>query len=101
MIDIEDIVHALSMLCRFEESKNAAMDCLERSPKDVRCYESLVRALGEVGTREQATNAAKTLLLLSPGYTVSEYVRRVQNNRSDTKAILRLADGLRKAGIPE
>jgi adenylate cyclase len=88
-------------LGNFQAAKETALDCLDRSPDDVRCHESLVRALGELGPPDQARDAAANLLQLSPGYTVSEYVKRAQKNRNDTDAIVRWADGLRKAGVPE
>jgi hypothetical protein len=67
----------------------------------VRCVESLVRALGELGPKAEAQQAAQRLLSLSPSYTVSEYKRRASRNRRDKQAIELWAEGLRKAGIPD
>jgi adenylate cyclase len=92
---------ALFALGEFEESKDAALFCLQRAASDVRCQESLVRILGETGPDTEAREAADKLLRLSPGYTVSEYKRRAKKNRNDPKAIDRWADGLRKAGVPD
>lgn len=92
---------ALFALGDFEGAKEAALACLQRSPNDVRCIESLVRALGELGPKAEASQAAKRLLILSPSYTVSEYKRRASKNRKDKDAIERWARGLRKAGIPD
>lgn len=92
---------ALFALGQFEESKTAAEFCLHRTPKDVRCHESLVRALGELGPPEEARAATVELLRLSPDYTIKEYKRRASKNRKDSAAVERWADGLRKAGVPE
>ncbi|HUS96659.1 MAG TPA: adenylate/guanylate cyclase domain-containing protein [Hyphomicrobiaceae bacterium] len=91
---------ALFALGDFAGAKEAANACLQRAPNDVRCVESLVRALGELGPKAEATRAVKRLLHLSPSYTVSEYKRRASKNRRDKDAIERWAQGLRKAGMP-
>lgn len=95
------LAQALFALSEFEASRAAAEYCLKRTPRDVRCHESLVRALGEMGPPEAARAAVDRLLELSPDYTVSEYKRRASRNRQDTAAIDRWANGLRKAGLPE
>ena len=92
---------SLFALGKFRAAKAAALDCLRRAPRDVRCLESLVRALGELGSKEEAKIAVRKLTRLSPKYTVSEYIRRASKNRQDKAAIKRWADGLRKAGLPE
>lgn len=92
---------ALFALGDYKESKEVALDCLAKTPGDVRCLESLVRALGELGPPEEAKKAVDKLLRFSPNYSVSEYVRRASKNRHDKAAIERWANGLRKAGIPE
>lgn len=91
----------LFALGEYKGSKEVALDCLAKTPGDVRCHESLVRALGELGPPEEAKRAANELLRLSPNYSISEYIRRASKNRRDKAAIARWADGLRKAGIPE
>lgn len=95
------LAQALFALGDYKASKGAALDCLRRAPRDVRCQESLVRALGEMGPPAEAKKAASRLLKMSPNYTVAEYIRRASKNRRDKAAIERWADGLRKAGIPE
>jgi adenylate cyclase len=92
---------ALFALGDFKGAKEAALSCLKRAPRDVRCHESLVRALGELGPAEETRQAVTNILKLSPNYTVSEYLRKAKRNRQDKEAITRWADGLRKAGIPE
>jgi adenylate cyclase len=92
---------ALFALGDFAGAKEAADACLERTPNDVRCVESLTRALGELGPKAEAQRAAQRLLSLSPSYTVSEYKRRASRNRRDKQAIELWAEGLRKAGIPD
>ncbi len=95
------LAQGLFALGDFEASKTVALDCLAKSPRDVRCLESLVRALGELGPPEEAKIAVDKLLRLSPSYTIAEYIRRASKNRRDKSAIERWAEGLRKAGIPE
>ncbi|MGI9520223.1 MAG: adenylate/guanylate cyclase domain-containing protein, partial [Hyphomicrobiaceae bacterium] len=56
----------------YQTSKNVALDCIAKTPGDVRCHESLVRALGELGPTEEVDRAVDKLLSLSPNYTVSE-----------------------------
>ena len=81
-------------------SRESARDCLRRSPRDVRCHESLARALGETGPPDAAARAVEALLALSPDYTVAEYRRRAEKNRRDRDAVDRWAAGLLKAGVP-
>ena len=95
------MAQGLFALGDYKASKEVALDCLAKTPGDVRCVESLVRALGELGPPEEAKEAVNKLLTLSPEYTVSEYKRRATKNRNDPAAIDRWADGLRKAGVPE
>lgn len=95
------LAQGLFALGDYKASKEVALDCLAKTPDDVRCVESLVRALGELGPAEEASKAVGTLLKLSPKYSVSEYKRRASRNRNDPAAIERWADGLRKAGVPE
>ena len=95
------LAQGLFALGDFNGSKVAAQDCLAKTPNDVRCLESLVRALGELGAVDEAQKAVDELLRLSPNFTVSEYIRRANKNRLDKSAIQRWADGLRKSGIPE
>jgi adenylate cyclase len=91
---------ALFVLGDFKGAREAATSCLQRAPQDVRCQESLVRALGEIGPEQEARAAVRVLLRLSPDYTVTEYIRRARENRRDEDAIRRWAEGLRKAGVP-
>jgi TolB-like protein/class 3 adenylate cyclase/Tfp pilus assembly protein PilF len=95
------LAQGLFALGKYKASKEVALDCLAKTASDVRCLESLVRALGELGPPEQAKKAVGEPLRLSPDYTISEYKRRASKNRQDKAAIERWADGLRKAGIPE
>ena len=85
----------------YQGSKEVALSCLQRTPQDVRCHESLVRALGELKQLDEAERAIAELLRLSPDYNVSEYIKRASKNRADREAIKRWADGLRKAGLPD
>lgn len=95
------LAQGLFALGKYRDSKEVALDCLAKTASDVRCLESLVRALGELGPADQAKKAVDELLRLSPDYTISEYKRRADKNRRDRAAIERWADGLRKAGVPE
>ncbi|MGI9521712.1 MAG: hypothetical protein ACR2PG_08700, partial [Hyphomicrobiaceae bacterium] len=88
-------------LGEFEASKTAAQYCLERTPRDVRCHENFVRALAELGPKEETRKALAKMLSAGPDYIVTEYLRKANRNRRDKAAIKRWADGLRKAGVPE
>ena len=92
---------ALFVLGRYEESTEAARYCVQRAPTNLLCRESLLRALGETGPAAEARAELAELLRQSPGYTVSEYLRRAAANRRDPAGVARLAEGLRKAGMPE
>jgi adenylate cyclase len=90
---------ALYLLGRHGEAKEAARYCVERSPSNVRCREHLTAFLGWTGPEADARAQAAELLRLSPGYTISEYLRVTTFN--DPTAASRIAEGLRKAGVPE
>ena len=91
---------AMYQLGRYREAAEAATYCTQRAPTNTNCHSNLVAALGQM--RSAATAAAVAeLLRVSPGFTVSaERSRRVTTYRNEAD-VDRVADGLRKAGVPE
>jgi len=61
----------------------------------------LAADLGQTGPESEARAAVAQLLRLSPGYTISERRRVTEITYSDATAPNKIADGLRKAGVPE
>jgi tetratricopeptide (TPR) repeat protein len=64
-------------------------------------HQVLAAAHAQLGMTDKATDAIAALLELYPGYTIADMIdmHRTYNHGDDL--ITRMADGLRKAGLPE
>jgi adenylate cyclase len=61
----------------------------------------LAAAYGQLGMAGEAAGAVETLRTLYPGYTVETLQQHMQVWNFEDALIARMADGLRKAGLPE
>ena len=61
----------------------------------------LAAAYGQLGMTNEAAGAVETLRTLYPGYTVETLRQHMQLWNFEDELIDRMADGLRKAGLPE
>jgi len=89
---------ALLQLERDDEAIDAARRSTQRNPNFSTAWRVLAAALAQQGKTEQAMAAVRQLLQLEPALTVEAFKARPAYT---TRAISRLIDGLRKAGLPE
>ena len=94
------MAQALFHLGRHEEAIAAGRNCVQRAPTNINCRANLVAALGQSGDVSSARAEVAELLRLSPGFTIGEF-RRSRTNFRKSEDIDRLADGLRRGGVPE
>ena len=64
-------------------------------------HQILAAAYAQLGMAEEATAAISALLELYPGYTMEDMIGMHRAWNHDDDLIERIADGLRKAGLPE
>lgn len=86
---------ALIELRRFDEAVAAAARALRQNPAISGACAPLASALAHLGRDAEAREAAARLLEMEPGFAVAAFVAR--GERSKAKL---LAEGLRKAGLP-
>ena len=87
---------ALIELGRFDEAIVAAKKALHQNPSFSRAYCCLASALALLGHFAEAREATARLLETDPAFTISSWIGR--GGQSKAKLV---ADGLRKAGLPE
>ena len=76
-------------------------ECVDRVATAVNCAMVLTAALGQSGAAGDARGAAAELERRSPGYTIAEGLRAMRESMRNPAATDHVADGLRKAGVPE
>jgi adenylate cyclase len=91
---------AFYLLGRYPEAAEAATYCIRRAPDATNCHLRLVAALGQTSSPSAAAAVAE-LMRVSPGNTVSAERRRMAATWRYAADVERLAEGLRKAGMPE
>jgi adenylate cyclase len=89
---------ALLQLRRFEEAAAAAAEALRLNPAYSSPFRPLAAALAHMGRLEDARAVAQRLLQIEPNFTISAWSDRT-GATDDAKA--ELAEGMRKAGLPE
>jgi tetratricopeptide (TPR) repeat protein len=83
---------------RFDEAIAAANRALQTNPQfSVPCY-LRTAALAHLGREAEATESAKQVLELLPTFTITSLV---ESKITSAERISRLAEGLRKAGLPD
>jgi adenylate cyclase len=87
---------ALIELRRFDEAIVAAKKAQRQNPSYSAIYRCLASAFAHLGRDAEAHEAAARLLALDPAFTISAWIAR----GGQTNAKL-LAEGLRKAGLPD
>ncbi len=86
---------------RYDDAVAAERRCIATSPQHPGCHALLSAALAQLGRQEEARRFAGDLLRILPTYRVSaEYAALRQRHRLVGDAD-HLAEGLRKAGLPE
>ncbi|WP_024519843.1 adenylate/guanylate cyclase domain-containing protein [Bradyrhizobium sp. Tv2a-2] len=87
---------ALVELRRFDEAIVAGKKALLRNPSYSVTYRCLASAFAHLGRDAEAREAATRLLELDPAFTISTWIAR--GGQSNARL---MAEGLRKAGLPE
>jgi adenylate cyclase len=87
------------LLKEFESALHLTRTCAQRAPRVFPCYLYLAIAAKELGLEEEARDAGRQLLVVYPKFTIEGFMR-ILPYRSEAEAI-RLADYMRRAGLPE
>ncbi len=84
---------------RLEEAVACYRESLKRETGYLAAYVNLASALGELGRQDDAREAARDVLRQEPDFSIKAYTSGLSyRNPSDSE---RIAEGLRKAGLPE
>ena len=87
------------LLRQYDEAVSRFLETIQRTPKFLHVYLQLACAYVELDRLDDASDAIKTALEITPQFTLKE-VARIFPYR-DGEARNRFLDGLRKAGLPE
>ena len=95
-------LRALAYAYRFsgdlDKAAETMREAVRRQPDLLSGHVNLTSVLGEMGRLDEAREAAKGVLRLSPGFSISIYAAGLAyRNPEDLK---RITDGLVKAGLP-
>ena len=93
----------LGTACRLTGQPDRAIGAFEAAIKRTADYlpphVGLVSTLGEIGRQEDAKASAFEILRLDPDFSIKKYMRGLSyRNPADSE---RIAEGLRRAGLPE
>ncbi len=84
---------------RLEEAVACYRESLRRETGYLAAYVNLASALGELGRLDEASEAAREVLEQEPDFSTNAYTKGLSyRNPSELE---RIADGLRRAGLPE
>jgi len=84
---------------RLEEAVACYRESLKRETGFLSAYVNLAAALGELGWQDEAREAARDVLRQEPKFSITAYTRGLAYRNPGE--IQRIAEGLRKAGLPE
>ena len=94
---------SLGQTCRVlgktEDSIKTYVEMLGRDPDHIEGHIGLAGVSGESGSKEQAIASAAEVLRINPNFSIDRYFSSIAYR--DQKIIMRFAEGLRKAGLPE
>jgi adenylate cyclase len=84
---------------RLEEAVACYRESIKREAGYLAPYVNLASALGELGRREEAREVAREVLEQEPDFSIAAYAKGLAyRNPEDLE---RIADGLRRAGLPD
>jgi adenylate cyclase len=84
---------------RLEEAVACYRESLKRETGYLAAYVNLASALGELDRQDEAREAARDVLRQEPDFSIKAYTSGLSyRNPADSE---RIAEGLRKAGLPE
>jgi len=84
---------------KYEEALSVGLRATRESPKSHACHRLVILCLVELGRLDEARTAARHLMELAPGFSVSAWARSLAYKDQAFKD--RFAGALRAAGIPE
>ena len=87
------------ILRQYDEAATRFLNTIEQAPKFPPAYMYLACAYVELDRLDDARGAIKTLLELSPQFTLKEAARMLPYRVDEVRN--RIFDNLRKAGLPE
>jgi len=87
------------LLAKTDTTINAYKEMISRDPDSVEGHIGLAEILGESGQIDGAKAAASDVTRVNPKFSIKEFTSNLAY--SDPNEILRIAEGLRKAGLPE
>jgi adenylate cyclase len=90
------MAYALIELGRFDEAIVAGKKAQRQNPSYSGAYRCLASAFAHLGRDAEAREAAASLLVVDPKFTISAWIAR--GGQSNAKLLI---EGLRKAGLPE
>ena len=91
--------HSQLLLGRYGEAVSRFVKTIEQAPKFTQAYLHLACAYVEMSRLDEAINAIKTVLEITPQYTLKNIAPRVPYQSDEVLKCF--VDNLRKAGIPE
>jgi TolB-like protein len=86
---------------RFDEALRWADKSLLEQPRAVNVTAFKLGVCGHLGLEEETRNCLLRLHELSPGFSVTTFIRQVIPRGVSSRIVSLWADGLRKAGVPE
>ncbi len=87
------------VLGKIEDSIKTYREMVGRDPDHIEGHIGLAGVSGESGNKEQARASAAEVLRINPSFSIDRYLSSIAYR--DQKIIMRFAEGLRKAGLPE
>jgi TolB-like protein/Flp pilus assembly protein TadD len=84
---------------RYDLAAHTALQAVRDRPSYLVAHRLLAASLGQLGRVEEAAEAARALLALTPGYTIADAVGHA--SMRDPAMRDRFLNGLRRAGLPE
>ena len=91
--------HSHFLLRQYDEAEGGFIKTIERAPKFTLTYLLLACGYVELNRLDDARDAIKTALEITPRYTVKEFARLYPYRIDEVRE--RIFDSLRKAGLPE
>ncbi len=96
------LCYAQAHLAHWNEAIEACGKSASINPSFLRPYFELAASYAWIGRRDEAARAVSQLEMLRPGVTVQDYVAvQPRGNPTFVRGEERIAEGLRKAGLPE
>ena len=87
------------LLGEFDSAIRAFKESIKRESEYLTAHTNLASIYGELGKLEEADKAVREILRLSPEFSIKAYMSGL--SFSNPEILIRIAEGLRKAGLPE